>query len=89
MTAPRPAQFNLRSTYARERAQELSRMTGRTATQVVEDALRAYHPPGLNPDVGGLVRRGPLLVRPATGRAFSVEDADAALAAVRERDFDD
>lgn len=76
-------QLNVRSRFARERAHELARATGMTATQVVEDALRAYTPPGATKPVGRLVRRGKLLVMPATGRTISLEDINAAIEAAR------
>ena len=76
-------QFNVRSAFAR-RAHELGRLTGMTATQVVEDALRAYVPPAAIREVGALVRRGPILVRPASGRTISLEQANAALDASRD-----
>ncbi len=83
-----PVQFNVRSAFARTRAQELARLTGMTATQVVEDALRGYVPPGVPAEAGQLVRRGPLLVRRSKGAPVSQEEADAALDEVRERDLD-
>lgn len=78
-------QLNVRSAFARARAQELARLTGMTATQVVEDALRGYVPPGMAARVGKLVRRGPILVRPTGGPKVSLEDANAALEAIRDR----
>ena len=57
------AQLNIRSRFARERAAELARRTGMTTTQVVEEALRAFSPPGAPlPETPDLVRKGPLLV---------------------------
>jgi hypothetical protein len=82
-------QFNVRSAFARARAHELAKLTGMTATQIVEDALRAYVPPKTTPKVGQLQRRGPILVKPAQGRKISSAEADAALNAVRERDLED
>jgi hypothetical protein len=82
-------QFNVRSAFARTRAHELAKLTGMTATQIVEDALRGYIPPASTPRVARLVRRGPLLVKPAEGRKISAAEADAALNAVRERDLED
>ncbi|WP_257554571.1 type II toxin-antitoxin system VapB family antitoxin [Sphingobium sp. CFD-2] len=79
-------QLNVRSAFARARAQELARLTGMTATQVVEDALRGYVPPGTAAKVGKLVKRGPILVRPSGGARVSLEEANAALEATRERD---
>lgn len=79
-------QFNVRSAFARKRAHELAKRTGMTATEVVEDALRGYVPPATATKVGRLVRRGPVLVRPAAGSKVSLKDANAALNAARERD---
>ena len=82
-------QFNVRSAFARARAHELARVTGMTATQVVEDALRGYVPPGTATAAGRLVQRGPILVRPAEGKTISLGEAEAALNAVREGELDD
>ena len=82
-------QFNVRSAFARARAHELAKLTGMTATQVVEDALRGYVPPGAAVATGRLVRRGPILVRPSEGKKISLVEAEAALNAVRERDLED
>jgi hypothetical protein len=81
------SQLNVRSSFARSRAHELARMTGMTATQVVEDALRGYVPPGAPAPVGGLVERGPILVRPRRGPVVSLDEANAALDLVREREI--
>lgn len=81
-------QFNVRSAFARARAHELAKLTGMTATQIVEEALRAYVPPEAVV-TGRLVQRGPLLVMPAQGRKVSRAEAEAALNAVRERDLED
>jgi hypothetical protein len=83
-----PVQFNVRSSFARARAQELARLTGMTATEVVEDALRGYVPPGLPGGAGRLVRRGPLLVRRSDGARVSLDEANTALDQARERDLD-
>ncbi len=76
-------QFNIRSAYARRRAHEIAHQTGMTASQVVEEALRAYAPstPG---QIGGLVRKGKLLVLPATGPTVSAKEVEQALDALRE-----
>ena len=50
-------QLNVRSAFARERVHALSKLTGMTASEVVEDALRGYVPPGLPANTGKLVRR--------------------------------
>jgi hypothetical protein len=78
------AQLNVRSAYARARAHELARLTGMTATQVVEEALRGFVPPGAQARSDGLVRRGPILVKPDRRATISQDQADAALAEVRE-----
>ena len=80
-------QLNIRSAYARDRVREIARGTGMTATEVVEDALRGYVPPATPAPVEGLVRRGPVLVKPAQGRHVTQREADQAFQAVRERDL--
>ncbi len=82
-------QFNVRSAFARKRAHELAKLTGMTATQIVEEALRGYVPPSEAGKVGRLVAKGPLLVLPAQGKKISQAEADAALSATRERDLED
>lgn len=89
MSRTNTAQFNVRSSFARQRAHELAKQTGMTATQIVEDALRGYVPPGVERAVGRLVRRGPILVRAAEAAEIAFADAEAALTAARERDLDD
>ena len=82
------AQFNIRSEFAHMRAHEIARRTGMTATEVVEDALRGYVPNAGPNQVGALVRRGPVLVRPAPdGRRISLDAANAALDAGRDREL--
>ncbi len=80
-------QLNIRSAYARNRAHEIARRTGMTTTEIVEDALRGYVPPAASQPVDGLVRRGPVLVKPAQGRHVTQDEADQALEAVRGRDL--
>ena len=85
-------QFNIRSAFARKRARELAAESGMTVTQVVEDALRTYVPAVTDPKpIGGLVRRGKLLVIPAKGLPkFTREEINAAIEEDRNRDlFDD
>ena len=89
MSRTNHVQFNVRSAFARQRAHELAKLTGMTATQVVVDALRGYVPPGAELRTGRLVRRGPILVKPAVGAQISFAEAEAALNAVRERDLGD
>jgi hypothetical protein len=88
-TMPRAdnAQLNIRSAYARNRVREIARGTGMTATEVIEDALRGYVPQAAPTPVEGLVRRGPVLVKPAQGQHVTQAQADQALQAVRERDL--
>ena len=89
MARPDNVQLNVRSAFARDRVHALSRLTGMTASEVVEDALRGYVPPGVPANTGKLVRRGALLIRPATGKTISLEEANDALERSRERDLDD
>ena len=86
MSRAERSQFNIRSSIARQRANALAKLTGMTATDIVEDALLGYVPPAAAVAVGRLVRRGPILVRPAHGRKISLKQAAAALDAVRERE---
>jgi hypothetical protein len=78
------AQLNVRSAYARARVQELARLTGMTATQVVEEALRGFAPPPTAREARGLVRRGPILVKPRAAAKITQDQADAALLEVRQ-----
>jgi hypothetical protein len=79
-------QLNVRSSFARTRAHELAKLTGMTATEVVEDALQGYVPPGAPTEVGRLVRRGAILVIPKSGPVVTLDEANAALDTVRERE---
>ncbi len=88
MSRTAQVQFNVRSAFARTRAHELAKLTGMTATQVVEDALLGYVPPGATMTAGRLVQRGPILVRPSEGEKITLVEADAALNAVRERNLE-
>ena len=88
MSRTAQVQFNVRSAFARTRAHELAKLTGMTATQVVEDALRGYVPPGAAMTAGRLAQRGPILVRPSEGEKITLVEADAALNAVRERNLE-
>ena len=82
-------QLNVRSAFARDRVHALTKLTGMTASEVIEDALRGYVPPGIPANTGKLVRRGALLVRPPSGKPVSLESANEALDRSRERDIDD
>ena len=86
MARAHTAQLNVRSSFARTRAQELAKLTGMTATQVVEEALRAYVPSGAPPSVGDLVQRGAILVKPTRGVRVTLDQAETALEAARERE---
>ncbi|HZZ36926.1 MAG TPA: hypothetical protein VFE03_14475 [Caulobacteraceae bacterium] len=57
-----------------------------TVTQVVEEALRGYTPPASQANAGSLIRCGPVLILPAEGRQVSLEEANEALEAARERE---
>ena len=87
----RAAQLNIRSEYARERVSEVVAKTGMTATELIEDALRGYVPPASVKPVWRLIRKGNLLVMPDIGGSkLTIEDVEAAIDAVRNRDiFDD
>ena len=89
MARPDNIQLNVRSAFARERVHALTKLTGMTASEVVEDALRGYVPPGHPANTGRLVRRGALLVRQATGKRISLAEANEALERSRERDLED
>jgi hypothetical protein len=88
--ARQSAQLNIRSNFARQRVRELVEMTGMTATELVEDALRGYVPPiGVQP-VGRLVERSGLLVMEDDGGPrISNAAAEAALDDARMRDLSD
>ena len=87
MARSETAQINIRSTFVRDRVGALVQRTGMTATQIVEEALRAYVPPVADPTRGGLVRKGLLLVMPG-GRRVTRAETQAAIMATRlgERD---
>jgi len=82
-------QLNVRSAFARERVRTLSKLTGMTASEVVEDALRGYVPPGVPTNTGKLIRRGALLVRPSSGTTISLAEANEALDGSREHNLGD
>lgn len=84
------AQINIRSDFVRARAAQLSAETGKTITQVVEDAVRAYRPPPpveqLLPD--GLIRKGKFLVfKGEGGRKTTIEETLQAIEDSRSRDL--
>ncbi|QMW22520.1 hypothetical protein [Sandaracinobacteroides saxicola] len=82
MARSQSAQINIRSAFVRDRVSSLVRRTGMTATQIVEEALRAYVPPVVEPAHGRLVRKGLLLVM-TDGRRVSRAETDAAILAAR------
>ena len=81
------AQPSICSGYARDCGREIARRTGMSTTEIVEDALRGYVPPGDTGTVGGLIRRGRVLVKPAQGRRVTHNEVEQALEAVRGRDL--
>jgi hypothetical protein len=83
MPPARSNQLNVRSRFARERATDIARGTGMTVTEVVEEALRAYQPSGAGAAPDGLVRKGPILVKPAGGARVSAAEADSTIEALR------
>ncbi|HYE28045.1 MAG TPA: hypothetical protein VEA61_07410 [Allosphingosinicella sp.] len=85
MSEPKSNQLNVRSNFARKRATDIARGTGMTVTQVVEEALRAYHPAGLERASDGLIRKGRILVKPAAGGKVSAAEADSLIDAFRTR----
>jgi hypothetical protein len=87
MARSQTAQINIRSAFVRDRVGALVQRTGMTATQIVEEALRAYVPPAADPEHGRLTRKGSLLVMTG-GRRVTREETEAAIEATRlgERD---
>ena len=87
MARSETAQINIRSSFVRERVSALVQRTGMTATQIVEEALRAYVPPVTDPPHGRLVRKGPILVMTG-GKRVTRAETEAAIASARlgERD---
>jgi len=78
MARTNAAQLNIRSQFARDRVDQLARQTGMTATQVVEEALRTYHPFINDAVPPGLVRKGRILVKPLGDRpVLTVEQTEA------------
>lgn len=86
----RAAQLNIRSDAARRRVAELVAETGKSATQVVEEAISAYRPqPPVEETIPeGMVRRGRLLVfKGHGGPKITLEDTNRAIEAGRNRDL--
>ena len=74
----------------RERVAQLAAETGKTITQVVEDAVTAYRPPPPVEEVlpEGMVRRGRFLVfKGHGGPKITLEDTNRAIEAGRNRDL--
>lgn len=84
-------QLNIRSAFARTRVREIAERTGMTATEIVEDALRGYVPPGVPARADGLVWKGPVLVKPAApgARVLTLEEVNATIDAIREERSDE
>lgn len=86
--ARRNAQLNIRSDYARERVDQLVRETGRTARQVVEEAVCAYRPPApteVDDIPEGMIREGRLLVWIGNGVPITLDDTNRAILEGRNR----
>ena len=84
------AQLNIRSAIVRDRVAQLVAETGKTMTQVVEDAVTAYRPTPPVEEVlpEGMVRRGRLLVfKGHGGPKITLEDTNRAIEAGRNRDL--
>lgn len=83
------AQTNIRSDYVRERVRQLAAETGKTTTQVLEEAVRAYKPESPADDVvpAGMMRKGKFLVFKSRGRTVTLEDTNRAIWEGRERDL--
>jgi hypothetical protein len=79
MSRSADTQLNVRSRFARDRASLLSKQTGMSATQVVEEALRSYVPQVHRDVPTKLVRKGTILVRPTDGKRISLVQANAVL----------
>jgi len=85
MTSRSKSQVNIRSTFVRERAAQLAAQTGKSITQVVEDAVRAYRPAPLPEDEqlpDGFEIRNGFVVQ--TGRKTSIEEILAAIEESRD-----
>ena len=86
------AQLNIRSDAARARVAELVAQTGKSATQVVEEALHSYRPSPVDQDEGvlpaGLIRDGRFLIFKADGRRReTIEETIAAINEDRDREL--
>lgn len=84
------SQLNIRSSKARERALQLAAETGKTVTQIVEEAVQAYRPPPPFDEQlpSGLVRQGRFLVLASQGGApMTLEETNEGIEAGRDRDL--
>jgi hypothetical protein len=77
-------QLNIRSDFARVRASNLSKRTGMTITQVIEEALRAYQPATLATPRPGLIVEGGLLVLAKRGGTIAHAAVEAELEEIRD-----
>ena len=83
-------QLNIRSSEARRRVAELVQETGKSATQIVEEAVSVYRPQPPVEEVlpDGMLRRGRLLVfKGHGGPKITLEDTNRAIEAGRNRDL--
>lgn len=83
-------QLNIRSSEARRRVAELVQETGKSATQIVEDAVRSYrpHPAIERPIPEGMELIGRFLVAKSRGGPkITLEDTNRAIEADRNRDL--
>lgn len=90
MTHRNSSQLNIRSAKARDRATRLAAETGKTVTQIVEEAVQAYRPPPPDDEdlPEGVVRKGRFLVFKSTGRRpVTLEETNAAIDEDRNRDL--
>lgn len=90
----RAAQLNIRSDKAKQRVADLAFQTGKTATQIVEEAVMAFRPPPSPPTQArppapeGTEWRGKLLVLKSRGGAKeTLEETNASIEAMRNRDL--
>lgn len=88
MTRRAEAQVNIRSTFVRDRSRDWARRSGKTVTEVIEDAMRAYAPADDIAPVGRLRREGRFLVGPAGDGPLTLEGLLAEIRATRDRDED-
>jgi hypothetical protein len=83
-------QLNIRSEPAKTRATALARASGKSVTQVVEEAVLAYRPQPPSEEVlpEGLIRKGQFLVLNRNrGRKITLADTNRMIADARNRDL--